>query len=193
MCATEIGCLSHPGISKYSFNPSLTNALFCVLPTCLTKGWVWPWEGGSAQGLVIKHTTPVNGVPVVSHGAPLAIGYTNVQTSPSMTWLWRHNRCHVKNSENCPKSSKPRVFAIFVTKIRSFVVAIGVRVHLDMAFVKLNSIKYKLCKYFLTKTWKISFFVCFFFQWKVQAGSQWPPTFDFWRDIMTSLKVFFPH
>ncbi len=58
---------------------------------------------------------------------------------------------------SCQKSSKSRVFAIFVTKICSFVVVIGVRVHLVMASIKINSIKYKLCKYVLTKTWKTHF------------------------------------
>ncbi len=50
------------------------------------------------------------------------------------------------------KSSKSRVFAIFATKMCTYVVVIGVRLHLDMAFIKINSIKYKLCKYLLTKT-----------------------------------------
>ncbi len=84
--------------------------------------------------------------------------------------LWRHSRCHVKNSEHCQKSSKSRVFAIFVTKMCSFVVEIVVRVHLGMAFVK---IKYKLCNYLRTKTWKTSFLCSS--HWKVQAGSQWSP------------------
>ncbi len=90
-----------------------------------------------------------------------------------------HNWCHVKYSENCQKSSKARVFTIFVIIMCTYVVVIGVRVHLGMAFIKINSIKCKLCKYLLTKTWKTSF-LCFF-HWKVQAGSQWTPvpsTFD---------------
>ena len=49
------------------------------------------------------------------------------------------------------KSSKSRVYAIFVTKMCAYVVKIGVRVHLTMAFIKINSIKYKLCKYLLSK------------------------------------------
>ncbi len=48
----------------------------------------------------------------------------------------------------------------------NYVVVIGMWVHLGL--------KYKLCKYLLTKIWKISF--CFS-HWKacIQAGSQWPP------------------
>ena len=59
----------------------------------------------------------------------------------------------------------------------SFVVVIGVIAHLGMALI--NSIKYNLCKYLLTKTWKASF-LCFS-HWKVQAGSAMTPapwTFD---------------
>ena len=50
------------------------------------------------------------------------------------------------------KSLKSRVFAIFATKMYTYVVVIDRRVHLGMAFIKITSIKYKLCKYLLTKS-----------------------------------------
>ena len=79
-------------------------------------------------------------VPGVSYGSYLTIDTKKVPTSLCMMWLWHHNQCCVKNSENCQKSSKSRGFAIFVTKMCSFVVVIGVRVHLGMASFKINSI-----------------------------------------------------
>ena len=163
-------------------NPSL--GIFCNVCYQLGQSLWHPRE------FVIKHPTLMNLVPGVSYGSLLSID-TKISTNIlSMTCLWRHNWYHVKYSENCQKSSKSRVFAIFVTKMCTYVVLIGVRVHLSMAFFEINSIKYKLCKYLLTKTWKTSFL--FFSHWKVQVGSQWPPrTFDFRRDTLTPLKRVF--
>ena len=43
----------------------------------------------------------------------------------------------------------------------TYVVVIGVRVHPGMAFIKINSIKYKRCKYLLTKILKNPQFCAF--------------------------------
>ncbi len=72
----------------------------------------------------------------------------------------------------------------------TYVVVIGVRVHLGMTFIKINSIKYNFCKYLLTKTWKTSFFELSFPIQKYRLGrndSSIPSTF--WQDTMTPLKV----
>ena len=73
-----------------------------------------------------------------------------------MTWLWRHKRSHVKNSENCQKSSKSRVSAEYLCD-QNDVVVIGLRVHLGMIFIKINSIKYTLCSLKHEKTNFVAF------------------------------------
>ena len=69
------------------------------------------YQGGGVT-MKIHHKAPhifMNLVPGVSYGSPLDID-TKLSTSiPCMTWLWRHNRCHVKNSENCQKSLKSKI------------------------------------------------------------------------------------
>ena len=45
------------------------------------------------------------------------------------------------------KNRKNQGFRHFCDKMCTFMIAIGVRVHLGMSFIKINSIKYKLCKY----------------------------------------------
>ncbi len=49
------------------------------------------------------------------------------------------------------KSSKSSVFAIFVSKMYTYVAVRGVRVHPGMAFINIM-MKYRYCKYLLTKT-----------------------------------------
>ncbi len=121
-----------------------------------------------------KAPTPMNEAPGVSSGSPLTIDIWSNKYQHPHVWLWR-NRCS-GNRQN-------QGFSPFLwPKLCSFVVVIGVKVHLGMAFININSIKYKICKYLLKKHEKPLFS---FSHWKVQAdGSQWllPPTFDFWQN-----------
>ena len=61
---------------------------------------------------------------------------------------------------------------------------------LGMAFMKINNIKYKLCKYLLNI--KNIIFVLFPLKSTDWVAVTPTPTFDYWRDIMTPLKVITP-
>ena len=96
-----------------------------------------------------------------------------------MTSLWRHNEHHVQNTKNSQKSPKSQIFAIFVSKICTYVVGISARGCPDILFMQINSNKYKHGKYMLTKTWKSSF-LCIS-HWKYRQNRNFcslPSTFD---------------
>ena len=138
------------------------------------KGTMTPlWE------FVMKHPTIMNWVPGVSYGSPLTIDTKSVPTFH----VWRD--CDVitivmlKIAKIVKNRQNLGFLPFFVTKMCTYVVMIGVRVHLGMVFIKINSIKYKHCKYLLTS------FLCFS-HWKVQIGSQWP--FPHLRLLMISSK-----
>ena len=113
-------------------------------------------------------------IPVVNSGSPPSIDIKYLLTSN----IWRD--CAditdvMSKISKFVKIVKIKGFRHFVAKVCTYVVVIqvGVWVHLGVVVVKINSIKYKRCKYLLNKT----FFVCFS-HWKVQALSQWPSPYN---------------
>ncbi len=167
--------------------PLSYQGVFCNV--CYKGESLWP-----PREFFIKHLTFMNWVPGASYRSFLTID-TKISTNIScMTWLWCHNRRHVKNSANCPKSSKSRVVAIFVTKMCTYVVVIGVRVHLGMAFIKLSSIKYNFASIYSLKHEKPHFCAFPIEKHRVGRNDPLPSTFDGtpWPRWRWNLRFFSP-